>query len=101
MESTFFGSPHFGEFSTPPGQGTPDEKRLSSKLFRRPQNRLQTLLLGLAGPWAKRRIPIFGGRVLPRGCPIDGGFRSIESFVYHGGLRYSYFSIPDQRGKKT
>ena len=75
-----FSAHRFGEFSTPPEQGTSDEKRLSSKLFRRPPNRLQTLLIGLAGPWAQKRIPIFGGRVLLRGCPIDGGCRLSWAF---------------------
>ena len=70
-----FSAHHLGASSTPPEQGAPDEKRLSSKLFRRPLNRLQTLLLDFAGPWAQKRIPIFGGGSCSMGRPIDGGFR--------------------------
>jgi len=80
MESTVFRPHHFVNFQHPRSRAL-RRKRLSSKLFADPQSATD-LLLGLAGPWAQKRIPIFGGKVLLQGCPIDGGFRIHWSFLF-------------------
>ncbi len=79
MIRNFYSWAHrFDQSFNAPGAGHFRRKEVELEVIPLTLNRLQALLLNLAGPWAQRRIPIFGGRTLSQGRPIDGGFRGSQ-----------------------
>jgi hypothetical protein len=68
MESPFLRFTSWVKSQRPHGAGHSRRKEAELEAVPLTQNRLQALFLCLAGPWAQKRIPIFGGRVLLLGA---------------------------------